>query len=127
MDKVTRILADSRYLLLTTFRRNGKPVPTPVWVVGDGGSLAVWSDAESGKVKRIRREPGVELAPCDALGKPHGEPVRGRAIVLDPFELERVQRLLTRKYGLAGRAYLAAGRLRRDRPEMVAVSITVGG
>ncbi|GAA2781635.1 PPOX class F420-dependent oxidoreductase [Saccharopolyspora taberi] len=126
MDKVTRLLADSRYLLLTTFRRNGSPVSTPVWVVGDGSSLAVWTDARSGKVKRIRRDGAVQLAPCDALGRPFGDPVRGRARVLDASELDRVRGLLKRKYGLRGRAYLAANRLRRNAPELVPVSITVG-
>ncbi len=125
MDKLTRILAESQYILLTTFRRNGKPVSTPVWVVGDGGSLAVWTSSDSGKVKRVRRDGAVELAPCDVRGKPRGRSVPGRASLLDDTELDRVEQLLTRKYGLTGRTYLALSRFRQDRTVHDALSITV--
>lgn len=123
MDKLTRLLADSQYVLLTTFRRNGAPVATPVWVVGDGGSLAVWTLPDSGKVKRIRRDPAVEVVPCDVRGKPFGPSVPARAHVLDDEETSRVERLLVRKYGLLARAYLAVSHRRRGEEATIALSI----
>ncbi|MEU6182867.1 PPOX class F420-dependent oxidoreductase [Streptomyces coeruleorubidus] len=61
-------LAACRYVLLTTFRRDGRAVPTPVWVMRDGDCLAVWSVADAGKVKRIRNSGRVTVAPCDWRG-----------------------------------------------------------
>ncbi len=125
MHSFTNILADSKYLLLTTFRRNGQPVSTPVWVAPDGGSLAVWTVRDSGKVKRIRRSGAVELAPCDVRGVPHGPSVRGRAMALDEADTRRVERLLVRKYGLLARLYIRLSHHRRGRDGTVGVTITV--
>jgi PPOX class probable F420-dependent enzyme len=124
MDKVTQILADARYILLTTFRRDGNPVPTPVWVVGDGGSLAVWTSRDTGKVKRIRLDGKVEVAPCDFRGRPFGDSVPARARLLPEDETERVHDLLIRKYGLRARlVHTLLGRVKPD--QRVALSITV--
>lgn len=91
-------LADERYLLLTTFRRDGTAVSTPVWVVSDDGErLLVWTGAATGKAKRLRRDPRVRVAPSDARGRPRGPAVDGRARLVDEAEL--VQRLLREKYG----------------------------
>jgi hypothetical protein len=62
-------LAAEKYVRLTTFRRDGTPVPTPVWVIGDGTDLLVATGATSGKVKRLRHTPRVLLAPCDQRGR----------------------------------------------------------
>ncbi|MEV5447304.1 PPOX class F420-dependent oxidoreductase, partial [Streptomyces sp. NPDC052644] len=58
-------LAAEKYVLLTTFRKDGRAVSTPVWAVRDDDTLAVWTVADSGKVKRIRRDGTVTVAPCD--------------------------------------------------------------
>src|SRR3954464_1267787 len=68
-------LGEGKYLLLTTFRKDGRAVPTPVWVVRDGERLVAWSAMDSGKVKRIRRDGAVEVGPCDVRGRPTGESV----------------------------------------------------
>ncbi|HAP78496.1 MAG TPA: PPOX class F420-dependent oxidoreductase [Acidimicrobiaceae bacterium] len=63
-------IADETYVLLTTFRRNGDAVPTPVWIVGlPDGSAGFTTELDSGKVKRIRNNPKVTLQPCDMRGK----------------------------------------------------------
>ena len=49
-------MGDGKYVLLTTYRRDGTPVATPTWVVRDGDALAVWTATDSGKVKRVRRD-----------------------------------------------------------------------
>lgn len=87
-----------RYLSITTYRRDGTAVATPVWFVEDGGLLLVQTDEESGKVKRIRRNPSVVVAVCSATGRLRGEPVTGKAWVLPAEETARVERLLARKY-----------------------------
>jgi uncharacterized protein len=95
-------LAAERYISLTTFKRDGTAVSTPVWVVTDDGRrLLVWSGAHTWKVRRIRREPRVLVAPASFRGRERGPRVAGRArVVPDPG----VQALLRRKYGWQKRA-----------------------
>src|SRR5690242_19362573 len=84
-----------RYLSLTSFKRDGTGVATPVWFVQDGDRLLALTDLHSAKIRRIRRDPQVLVAPCRADGKLRGTPVRARAEVLTAVpDLERVQRLL---------------------------------
>jgi hypothetical protein len=111
MDPVPE-LASSRYLLLTTFRRDGTPVATPVWATGLDGGLGVWTAPQAGKVKRIRRDPAVLVATCDFRGGHPGTAHPGRAELLDAAGVERLLRQLRRKYGLVGRLTLLASRLR---------------
>lgn len=121
-------LAESTYVLLTTFRRDGRPVPTPVWAVRDGDALVVWTVADSGKVKRIRRDGSVTVAPCTARGRPLGEAVAGRATLTGPVPHDRrVRALFGRKYGLFGRLVMLGSRIRRGREGTVGVRITVAG
>jgi uncharacterized protein len=89
-----------KYVSLTTFRRDGTPVSTPVWFVAENGSLLVETDGGSYKVRRIRRNDSVTVAPCNATGRVMGEAVVARAAILPPDELPRVERLLHRKYRL---------------------------
>jgi uncharacterized protein len=89
---------DGKYLSLTSYRRDGTSVATPVWFVTDNGHLLVETDADSYKVKRIRRDPHVRIALCDARGRPRGEPVEAEAKILPDNERERVERLLAQKY-----------------------------
>ena len=95
-------LAASRYVSITTFRGDGTPVATPVWVARDGDTLLVVTGAESGKVRRIRANASVTLAPCDVRGRVHGDALAGRAVVLDASETRRVTRSIRRRYGLLG-------------------------
>lgn len=89
-----------KYVSLTTFRRDGTPVSTPVWFVAENGSLLVETDGDSYKVKRIRRNDNVTVASCNATGRVVGEIVPARAAILPADELPRVERLLHRKYRL---------------------------
>jgi uncharacterized protein len=65
-------LSDQKYISLTTFRRTGAAVATPVWFVQIQHTLYLYTDATAGKVKRIRHHPRVQLAPCTMLGKVKG-------------------------------------------------------
>lgn len=95
-------LGDAKYLSLTTFKRDGTAVATPVWLVRDGDALVVTTQGSSGKVKRIRNSPEVMLAPCDARGRLKGEQVAGTAALVDASETERITSLVRRRYGLLG-------------------------
>src|SRR4029450_5257476 len=108
-------LGQAQYVLMTTYRRDGTAVPTPVWVVRDGDALAIWTPTKSGKVKRIRRNPTVLVATCDFRGGAIGEQVPGRAKVLDAAGTERVRALLRRKYGVVGGLSVVGSRLSAGR------------
>jgi uncharacterized protein len=87
-----------KYLSLTSFRRDGTGVATPVWFVEADGRLLVETDAGSYKVRRIRRDPRVTVAPCTATGRLRGTPVSAWAELLPDAEVARVDRLMGRKY-----------------------------
>jgi PPOX class probable F420-dependent enzyme len=90
-------LKDQRYISLTTFKRDGTPVSTPVWVVSDDGKrLLVWSAAKTWKVRRIRRDPRVLVAPSTFRGKERGERLTATARVIDDPGIDS---LLRAKYG----------------------------
>lgn len=107
-------LFPGRYLSVTSFKRDGTGVATPVWFVSDGRRLLALTDVHSGKVRRIRRNPDVVVAPCRPDGKLRGAPVPASAEVLTAIpELERVQRLLRDRYKLSYRLVMLAYRLGR--------------
>ena len=87
-----------KYVSLTTFRKDGSAVATPVWFVADDGHLLVETDGDSYKVKRIRRNDNVTVATCDARGRVLGEPVAAHATVLSEDERPRAERLIAEKY-----------------------------
>ena len=81
-------------------RKNGKAVATPVWFAQNGSVLYIYSLADAGKVKRIRNNPRVRVAPCDMRGKLKGEWVEARGRIVQGDEAAKGHRLLDRKYGL---------------------------
>lgn len=91
-----------RFLSVTSFKRDGTGVATPLWFVEDDGRLFALTDLHSPKVRRIRRNPSVLVAPCRADGRLRGVPVGARAEVLtDVADLEHVQGLLRKRYKLS--------------------------
>jgi PPOX class probable F420-dependent enzyme len=94
----------NRYVSLTTFRRSGEPVSTPVWVALDGAELVVVTVDPSGKLKRLAHTARVELRPCDLRGRvPEGAPTYAGTAVVDrtPEGVAAVKRALGRKYVMA--------------------------
>ncbi|MBV1852379.1 PPOX class F420-dependent oxidoreductase [Catellatospora tritici] len=112
------------YLLLTTFRRDGRAVPTPVWAVRDGAEIVVWTVSDSGKVKRLRRSSKVTISDCDVRGKVTGPTIAARARLMDAQATAEVRQLLVKKYGLLGRITLWGSRVRRGLDGTVGVRIT---
>jgi uncharacterized protein len=93
-------LGDCKRTLLVTFRRDGMPVPTPVWGAQANGVLYVRSERSSGKVKRLQRDTRVLAAPCTVRGEPLGAPFEATATVV-PREREPIaERALAERYGL---------------------------
>lgn len=88
------------YLNLETFRKNGAGVRTPLWFAENNGEFLLYTLADSGKVKRIRNNPRVRLAPSDMRGKPLGDWVDGTARFLESDEARTANQLLNRKYFL---------------------------
>jgi uncharacterized protein len=99
-------LGKSKYVRLTTFRKDGSPVSTPVWVAPDAEQphvLYVFTGASSGKLKRIRNNGSVRLAPCTMRGRLKGDAIEAVATVLPPDRVESADRALTRKYPIVKR------------------------
>lgn len=100
-------------MALTTFRSNGIAVVTPVWFVTFGAELILWTDAGSGKVKRLRRDPRCTVAPCTTSGRVTGSQREGLARLLAQDDGEHIQALLRAKYPIQKRALDVYTRLRR--------------
>jgi PPOX class probable F420-dependent enzyme len=98
-----------QYALLVTYRRDGTPVPTAVWFGEDGGGVVLRTETASGKVRRLRRDPRVLLAPCSVRAKPLGPAAEGRARILDESEWPRAEAALDAHYGLPRRIFEAPG------------------
>jgi uncharacterized protein len=93
-------LARERYLSLATFRRNGAEVRTPIWFALVDDRLWIVTGGDSGKVKRVRNNPRVRLAPSDVRGIVHGPWREGSArIADDPGEIAHAHAMLRAKYG----------------------------
>ncbi len=114
-----------RYISLTTFRRSGQPVATPVWFVEDSGKLYVGTEAQAGKVKRLRNNPQVEVAPCTRRGEPTGPAVKALCRILNPSEEPRPRSLISQKYGKRKVQILAwIVWLRRKRPALLEINLS---
>ena len=98
-------LAAAKYVSLTTFRTDGSPVATPVWLARQGDALVVVTDPGSGKVKRLRNNPSVLISPCDMRGRVKADAISVPAIVAfqDEAQTKQTLDLISRKYGLMGR------------------------
>ena len=117
-------LGAEKYVLLTTFRKDGRAVPTPLWVVPDGAGLAFWTPAGTGKVKRIRNSGRVTLAPCDMRGNVRGDAIEAQARIGDAADRRRVGEGIKRKYGVIGRLSLLGSKLRRGEDGTIAVLVS---
>jgi PPOX class probable F420-dependent enzyme len=107
-----RRFADQPTILLTTFRRDGTPVGTPVSIAVEGDHGYIRTYASSGKFKRIRKNPRVEIAPSTFRGHVTGPAIRGEVRVLDGVEAEHARALIERKHAwLHGRLVPLAHRL----------------
>jgi PPOX class probable F420-dependent enzyme len=94
--------ARAKYISLETFRKTGVGVRTPVWFAADPAApdiFYLYSEADAGKVKRIRNNPHVRVAPCDIRGNLRGAWLDGQARIIEGGEANKAQELLRQKYG----------------------------
>ncbi len=121
-------LGDESFVSLTTFRRSGEAVSVPVWIGRDGDALTVTTPAASGKVRRLRADPRVELRPCSRRGTVDGgvPPVAGVAqVVGDADGVERLTDGIRKKYRWEFRVVMMIERLgRAGRKPRVILRIT---
>ena len=118
-DTPLDLLGRASFVSLSSFRRDGTPVATTVWLARDGDALVVTTMSNSGKVKRIRRDPHVTLVPCGRGGKvePGTARVDGTAgVIEDPAGQRGPERALRGKYRWQYRLAMLADRLRRSDP-----------
>jgi PPOX class probable F420-dependent enzyme len=98
------VLADEKYIALTTFRRDGSPVTTAVWVAPlDEGRFGFWTSSTSGKAKRLRNDPKVTVQPCNGRGKVKEgtAPQEGTArTVTEGADFDQIQAKVKAKYGV---------------------------
>ena len=106
------MISDEKYILVTTFRRDGTPVKTPTWVVAlDSGNLGFYTSSQSGKAKRLAHTDRVTIQPCDARGrvKPGSESVDATARLVEGSDLDDIHKRLVAKYGFATKVAKAWG------------------
>ena len=118
-DEVSR----AQYVSLTTFTKDGRPKPVPIWIARDGDRALMITEKNSWKVKRIRNTPRVTLAVCDMRGNVKGEPVEAVATVLDDSQTEDVYRAITKRYGIVGRVFTIFSKLRGGAGRTVGLEI----
>lgn len=115
----------AKYVLLTTFRKDGTAVPTPLWAAMDGDTMLLWTVTDSWKVKRIRRTPRVTVGVCDVRGNPKGPQLDATAAILDDAGTDRARTVIARKYGILGWITMKGSLIRRGRGGTVGVAVTV--
>ena len=113
------------HILLTTFRKSGDAVPTPVWYGRTGDKLYVFSLVDTGKVKRVRNNGKAQVAACTGIGRVTGPTLEARARILPKGEEIIARRALRRKYPVAFRfsEVFSNGLLRR---KWAFLEITIG-
>jgi uncharacterized protein len=117
----------SRYVSLTTYRRDGTGVATAVWHVPRGGELFIVSEAAAWKVKRIRNNSRVVVTVCNVRGRiaPGAPSAEGTARLLDGAELEAGRALLARKYLMSRIGNWLTRILRLRRPPVIGIAVTL--
>ena len=124
-------ISSEKYASLTTFRKDGTPVATPVWVLPAAGGAAVWTVSDSWKVKRVRNNPRVTVAACDVRGNLRGDAVEGRARLGDEAERDHFAGVLARKYKMLGvfgtLRYRLLGKRQRERITVIIVEPALEG
>ncbi|MGV9413649.1 PPOX class F420-dependent oxidoreductase [Nocardia sp. NPDC003693] len=124
MDNPFGPAGTAQYVMLTTFKKDGTPVGTPLWAALDNGRLYIWTVTDSWKVKRIRRNPEVTIQPCDVRGKTRGDIVKGTAIIQDDAGSDRTRSLIKKRYGIQGFLIVTGSVLRRGKSGTIGIEVT---
>jgi PPOX class probable F420-dependent enzyme len=114
--------ANQKYLNLESYRRDGRAVQTPLWFAQSGDRFYIYSLADAGKVKRVRNNPKVRIAPCDLRGKLKGEWVEGTARIEHDSGEKLGHDLLNKKYGLVKRIGNFFSSLRKKQHAIISIA-----
>ena len=121
-------LAKAQYILLTTFTKDGRPKPTPIWAALDterGDRLVVITERDSWKVKRIRNTARVTMATCTVRGRPTSEAVEGTAVLLDKSQTGAVYEAIGKRYGIVGKVFNFVSKLRGGMQNNVGLELKI--
>ncbi|GBG39272.1 PPOX class F420-dependent oxidoreductase [Mycobacterium montefiorense] len=121
-------LAKAQYILLTTFTKDGRAKPTPIWTAVDterGDRLLVITQETSWKVKRIRNTPRVTMATCTMRGRPTGEAVEGTAALLAKSDTGAVYDAIGKRYGIVGTVFNFFSKLRGGMENNIGLELRV--
>ncbi|CAM2759733.1 PPOX class F420-dependent oxidoreductase [Skermania piniformis] len=125
MDSPFGSIVDAKYVYLTTHRKDGTPVGSPLWFAVDGSKLILWTVTDSWKVKRLRRNPDVTVQACSLRGdKRFGPIVTGRAEVVDGDGARRARTAVSRRYGIVGWFTVTGSLIRRGRDGSCGIVVT---
>lgn len=114
-------IADAQYVMLTTYKRDGTPVSSPLWAAPDGDTMLLWTVTDSWKVKRLRRNNQVLVQACNTSGsKTTGPQVAGLGEIV---ERTVAVDAVNRKYGLTGRLVTLGSRIRRGADGTIGIRV----
>ncbi len=120
-----KLLKGHKFCLLTTFRKDGRAVPTPMWFAMDDDALYMATLGNSAKIRRLRHQPKVLIAPCTSNGRPLGPALETTArIIVDPEAMAKGEKLLRKRYGLKRRVFMWGMKFAKDKTRaMIAVPV----
>ena len=115
---------NERVISLETYRRNGQPVRTPVWFLEENGTFYVHTDDKTGKVKRIKRNGQVRIAPSHFRGKLKADYINAKAeLMTKPDLVEKYHNLIYKKYGIQATVTRFFQRFSRSKADDVIIVI----
>jgi uncharacterized protein len=121
-DKLSQ-LSNFKYIDIETYRKNGTAVRTPIWFIIYQGLIYFRSDAKSGKVKRIRNNPHVRIAPCDIRGNVKGNWFDGKVKFADSAESSIVYSMIDKKYGFVATLVRIFNKIRHTNPVVIGIAL----
>src|SRR5438270_11678902 len=98
-------LRGHKYCVLVSYRKNGQPMPSPLWFGVADGKLYFQTSRDGFKIKRIKNNPEVRVAPCTSRGKPVGPPFVGKARVVPDADASVAERAVQSNYGIGRKIY----------------------
>ena len=120
-DELEQFL-NHKYINLETYRKSGKVIQTPVWFVIKNDTIFVMTTKDTGKVKRLRNNQNVRIAPCGFRGELKGDWVNGKVRFAEREETKLAIDLRKKKYGFQARI-IGALVARKGEPIVIAIQI----
>ncbi|HEY7109319.1 MAG TPA: PPOX class F420-dependent oxidoreductase [Nitrososphaeraceae archaeon] len=119
-DKLSQF-SESKYISIETYKKNGTGVRTPVWFIIHQGLIYFRTDKKSGKVKRLKNNPHVKIAPCDIRGNIKKEWLDGKAHFANSEESSIAYGMIGKKYGVRAKLVRIVNKIRGKRPVVLAI------